>query len=127
MLSRLAKMGKNEYGYEGIKKLLPGKLEALEKKCGHRAVRLGFRAPPAGEYEVSVMVFCDSYLGCDKFLTRKIKVDSKARSAAAKDKEVSEKKKKKMEKSHEKRGRPRPGRPRRTPPLCPLTTTRPPR
>ena len=100
--SRLAKMGKNEYGYEGIKKLLPGKLEALEKKSGHRAVRLGFRAPPAGEYEVSVMVFCDSYLGCDKFLTRKIKVDSKARSAAAKDKEVSEKKKKKMEKSHEK-------------------------
>lgn len=90
-------MKKGDYDYANIKEMLPGKLSDLRSKSGCRRVILGFRAPPPGDYDVSIMILSDAYLGCDVFLQRKITVDSKARGADAKEENP--------EKSHEKQKR----------------------
>ena len=87
----------NDYG--DVKERLPEKIAKLKEKCGHKLVRLGYTSPPAGTYDLTVMILSDSYLGCDVHIQQKVVVDSKARGQGRWELEDEEGKNKK---SHEK-------------------------
>ena len=46
-----------------------------------QVVRMGYVSPPAGNYNLTLQIMCDSYLGADYKFERKVKVDTKARAA----------------------------------------------